>query len=415
VCIISKLNPSFSYDLEVLSRLVRAENIRNTISDAVKGRQVYDVALSSAGRRVVILHQRGVYEMHVAANRTELDRAEDFLSEALSLESYNKSIKHSLAELALRRSRLATDALERQTWRQVAIERGAALTSGDSSPYPHHTLLKAAIDDVRDSVHTAEGNQSDANVTQLGEAIAHAEDVLRRGLQKFPNDPHLRTEEGELSEVLSQAQRAEAAFRKAFAANPRSTLLARRLSRIQRAKGAHAEALATLRTSIESNPSSRELHYDIALTILESGPDADQKQSEEILYHLRRSFSPGDKNYHAQFWYARELCLVNKFEDARPIFATLSEARLPYYDKTEVRGDVRDQQGNPRPFAGTVTYVRPSFAFVQSEAPRLRVFFPIVEGAVVTADDLLEGFPVSFELAFTLRGPIAINLTPSIT
>jgi tetratricopeptide (TPR) repeat protein len=415
VRIISKLNPSFSYDLEVLSRLVRAESVRNTVSDPDKGRQLYDVALGSAGRRVVILHQRGVYEMHVATNRVELDRAEEFLSEALGVEPYNRSIKHSLAELALRRSRLATDPLERQAWRRTANERAAALTSGDASAYPYHTMLKAAIDEVRDSLPATEDSESDANVNHLGEAIAQAEDALRRGLQKFPNDPHLRSEEGELSEVLSQAHRAEVAFQKAFAANPRSTLLARRLSRIQRAKGSYVEALTTLRTSIEANPSSRELHYDIGMTLLQSAPDGDQRHSEDIIYHLRRAFSPGDKNYHAQFWYARELCLVDKFDDARVLFATLSEARLPYYEKTEIRGHVRDGTGHLRRFNGTITSVRSSYALVQCEAPKLRVFFPIIEEASVKADDLWEGFPASFDLAFTLRGPVALNLTMTLT
>jgi tetratricopeptide (TPR) repeat protein len=347
VRIVNKLNPSFSYDLEVLSRLMRAENVREAVSDPAKGRQLYDVALSSAGRRVVILHQRGVYEMSVANNRVELDRAEDLLSEALAQEAYNRSIKHSLAELALRRSRLATDALERQSWRRTATERAAALTTGDSNPYPHHTLIKAAIDEVRDSLRTAEDSQTEANVGQLGDAIAHAEDVLRSGLQKFPNDPHLRTEEGELSEVLSQAQRAETAFKKAFAANPRSTLLARRLSRIQRAKGSYREALATLRTSIEANPSSRELHYDVAMTLLESSPDNDQQHSDEILYHFRRAFSPGDKNYHAQFWYARELCWLTSSKTPRPFSASCARRRFPtgirlrYADMSETMREFR--------------------------------------------------------------------------
>jgi len=410
VRIVGKLNPSYSYDLEVLARLVRAETIRETISDPIRGRQIYDVALSSAGRRTVTLHQRGVYEMQVAQNRSELDRSEEFLSEALSVEPYNRSIKHSLSELALRRSRLAVDPLERSTWRRIAMERAAALTTGDGSPYPHHTMLKAAVDQVRDALSTTEDNQSEANMTALGDAIAEAEDVLRRGLEKFPNDPHLRSEEGELSEVLAQAQRAEDAFKKAFAVNPRSTLLARRLSRIQRAKGSYTDALSTLRTSIEANPSSRDLHYDIGMTLLESAPDADQRYSDDILYHLRRAFSPGDKNYYAQFWFARELCLVDKYEEAQSFFATLREARLPYYDKTEIRGHVRDASGNPRRFEGTIIVVRPTYAFIQSVSPKLRVFFPINDESSVSAEEMLEGFTSSFELAFNLRGPLALNL-----
>ena len=83
------------------------------------------------------------------------------------------------------------------------------------------------------------------------------------------------------------------------------------------------------------------------MTLLESAPDADRQESEEILYHLRRAFAPGDKNYHAQFWYARELCLVDKYEEARTLFATLGEANMPNYEKTQVRGLVRDKVGAP--------------------------------------------------------------------
>lgn len=86
--------------------------------------------------------------------------------------------------------------------------------------------------------------------------------------------------------------------------------------------------------------------------------------------------SPGDKNYYAQFWYARELCLVDQYQDAQPLFTTLSEAKLPYYDKTEIRGRVLDQTGNPRRFDGTILVVRPTYAFIQSETPKMRVFYP---------------------------------------
>ena len=353
---------------------MRAETIRSALSDPQKGLQIYEIALQSAGRRTIILHQMGVYEMGNATNRAELDRAEEHLTEALAGESYNRSIKHSLAELALRRSRLSTNVLERQAWRQTAIERASALTTGDSSPYPHHTMLKAAIDEVRDSLHDAEALETEANVLQLGEAINRAEDVLRKGFQNFPNDPALLSEEGELSSVLSQARRAERAIEKAFANNPKSTLLARRLSRIQRAKGAFNEALLTLRTALESNPSNRELHYDIAMVIMESEPTADQKFGEEILYHLRRAFTPGDKNYSAQFFYARQLCLSGKFEDAQLLFAVLGEARIPNFEKARVQETLKDAAGEPRRFNGSISGVRPSYGFVESESPKMRVF-----------------------------------------
>ncbi len=287
---------------------------------------------------------------------------------------------------------------------------GRSTYYGDLSPYPHHTMLKAAIDAVRDLLHETEALETDALVSELGDAINQAEDVLRKGLQRFPNDPALLGQEGELSNVLSQAQRAERAFEKAFASNSKSTLLARRLSRIQRAKGEFNHALLTLRTALKSNPSSRELHYEIAMVSMESEPAADQKFGDEILYHLRRAFTPGDKNYSAQFLYARQLCLLGRFDDAQPFFATLGEARIPNFEKTRFEGVLKNEAGEPRRLSGTITAARPSYGFVESESPKMRVFVQMSDLGTIDPEDFLVGFPVSFELAFTMRGPVARNL-----
>jgi SIR2-like domain len=327
--ILVKLNPGFTYDMDAIARLIRATNVESTVSDPNRGRQIYEAALASAGRRAVILHQRGIYEMHVANNFSELRRAEEFLEEALSIEPHNKVIKHSMAELDLRRSRMATDRVEKLAWRRSAAERAAALTPGSNNSYPHATLIKATLDDVNDALAAAENTDNDATFRLLNDSIARAEDVLRKAQQLFPNDAMLLSQEGELSSVLSQAARTEAAFKKAFEANPRSTLVARRLARIQRSKGAPLDAVATLRTSLEANPSSSELQFDLASALMDVSPDADQTRAEEILYHLRRAFNPGDRNYRAQFLFARELCIAEKYDDAKPIFAKLAEASIP--------------------------------------------------------------------------------------
>jgi tetratricopeptide (TPR) repeat protein len=145
-----------------------------------------------------------------------------------------------------------------------------------NSPYPHHTLLKAAIDGVKDTLAVAEDEHTDATTLKLGESIANAEAVLKKGLQAFPNEALLLVEEGELSKILSEAVRAETAFEKAFAANPRSTLIAKRLARIKRSKGAYADAQQVLHECLEFNPAAQDLRYDFAMSILESAPDADQ-------------------------------------------------------------------------------------------------------------------------------------------
>jgi tetratricopeptide (TPR) repeat protein len=407
--ILSKLNPGYTYDLEVLARLVKAENVENTVSDPHRGRQVYEVALGSAGRRAVILHQCGIYEMHISNDIGELRGAEEFILEALSVEPHNQSIKHSLAELDLRRSRLAKDPLERISWRRSAIERAKALTVRTNNSYPYTTLVKAGIDDIRDALPAAESNDDEASVRRLGDSIAATEEVLRGSLQLFPNDPVLLTLEGELSSALSQAERAENSFRRAFEANPRSTLVARRLARIQRSKGAYSDAVSTLRRSLEANPSSRELQFELASSLMEAAPNADQTNADEILYHLQRSFSPGDRNYQAQFLFARQLCIVGRYDDATAIFARLREVKVSFQQKVEARAYLRDADGRNLRFEGTLITLKPSFGFVKSDRLKLSAYFEVREAAM-SSSDVSIGASVSFDLAFNLRGPVATEV-----
>jgi hypothetical protein len=402
--LLTKLNPTYTYDLEAISQLVRATNVQNTVSDPVKGRQVYEAAIASAGRRAVILHQRGIYEMHIANNFAELRRAGEFLEEALSIEPYNKSIKHSIAELDLRRSRLATDPIERLGWRRSATERAAALIPGSINSYAHTTLVKAAMDGVKDTLAAAEHSDEDATFRLIGDSIAHAEDVLRKAQQAFPNDPMLLALEGELSTTLSQAERTELSFKKAFKANPRSTLVARRLARIQRSKGAAQDAVGTLRICLEANPSSSELQFDLALALMDTSPDADQLRSDEVLYHLQRSFTPGDRNYRAQFLFARELSIAGRYEDAKPLFARLANITLPFQQKTEVKGYLLDAKGARKRLDGGIIFLKGSYGFTQCRHPSLDAYFDAEDFA---EDNPAVGMPVSFELGFNLRGPVA--------
>jgi tetratricopeptide (TPR) repeat protein len=410
VRIINKLNPNFSYDLEVIAKIVRAENLQKTLSDHAKIRQVYESAKLALGERSVLYHQSGIFELHVAVNQGGLTVAEGLLERALELEPYNNSIKHSLAEVDLKRSRIAVDPLERQAWRRSAIERASALVRKGKSPYPHHTLLKAAIDGVKEALALAESEQTDAATLRLGDSIASAEAVLKNGLQAFPNEAILLAEEGELSKVLSEAVRAETAFEKSFAANPRSTLIAKRLARIKRSKGAYPVAKQVLQKCLEFNPGAQDLHYDFAMTILESAPNADQTESDSILYHLRRSFTPGDRNRQARFWYARQLCISNRFDDARPIFRELSEAQVPFKEKTEVRGLLLRHDAMPVELVGTVSFVRDTYGFVQCDSMNLRAFFSKADGGPESVEHISVGTTVTFELGFTLRGPVAIQM-----
>jgi len=83
--------------------------------------------------------------------------------------------------------------------------------------------------------------------------------------------------------------------------------------------------------------------------------------------------------------------------------------RTSFADKVRPREILKDASGKPKRVHGTITGLRPTFAFVESEAPKMSVFVPFADLDEAIKDRFEMGFPVSFELAFNLKGPIALN------
>ena len=254
-----------------------------------------------------------------------------------------------------------------------------------------------------------EGDEIEHDARPLAESIANAESVLRRGLEAFPNEPILLSEEGNLSNVLAQAVRAEAAFEKAFRSNPRSTRTADRLARIKRAKGNHVDARTILQRCLEHNPGANQLHYQLAMTIRESKPDADFTEGDTITRHLRRAIGGGGRSRQAKFWYARQLTISGRYDEARAIFRELAGARIPFREKKKVRGLVRNSDGKARPYTGSITRLVGG-TFLRCEEPNLSAYFAPEDLDADVIDLLSIGDTVQFDLAFNLLGPVAVNI-----
>ena len=230
--IIGKLNPSYSYDQEVLFQLIRASTISELFPDKGMGEAIYVTAASAFGEISVIIHQRGIYEMKRAGDAISLDRAEVLLERSLELSPGNPSIRHSLAELALKRASLAHNDADRETWRLRSESQARSLASNSKNSYPQHTLAKVAIGRVRDALERNEALDNELTREVFGTSVKEAEDIIRDGLKKFANDDRLLSEEATLGEILQNADRSLKALRQASKSNPRSELIARRLARI---------------------------------------------------------------------------------------------------------------------------------------------------------------------------------------
>jgi tetratricopeptide (TPR) repeat protein len=405
--IIKKLNPSYSYDQEVLFQLIRANTLAELFPDRVMGESVYAAAVSAFGEIGVIMHQHGIYEMRRAGDYGNLNRAETLLERALELTPGSSSIKHSLAELALKRSTLAASSDEREIWRRRSESQAHSLAKASKSSHPQNTLAKAAIARVRDALERTEENDNELSQEVLGNAINTAEDVIRDGLKRFANDDRLLNEEANLGEILQNADRTLKALRLANKSNPRSELIARRLSRILRSKSLFEEAISILQGTLELNPGSQTLHYELARTLMEISPAADVLNGETILYHLKRSFSRGDKNTQARFWYARQLCLVGKGSDAYPIFAEMYNSPMSYSQKRAIQGTVYSSDGSEAIYYGQLYVKKPTFGFVRADQDNLEAF--LASDNYGAWETVTQGQRLSYNLGFNLRGPVALD------
>lgn len=407
--ILTKLNPAYSYDSEVISELLRASRLVELFKDRTLGNDIYEAALKSVGEESFIYHQRGIYEMRLAGDSSALDRAERYLQRALELSQQNPTIKHSLSEMALKRSNLAQSDEEREAWRRRAENQASALIKNSRSSHPLHTMAKVAIARVRDALVRNEDSDNALTQEALSITIKEAEELLRSGLQRFPNDDRLLNEEASLSEILQNADRALQALERAFKSNKRSELVARRLSRVLRAQHRLTDAIDVIRASLELNAGSQALHYDLAQSLRESAPNADLEQADTILYHLDRSYSPGDKNHEARFWHARQLCLSGKADLAKPLFISLKQLQLPLRQKRGVRGIVRSADGSPTRYFGQVIHRGPDYIFIRADQDGLEMFSP-QENLAEGAELFQAGRRVSYNLGFNLSGPIAIDV-----
>lgn len=405
---ITRLNPGYSYDRRIVGDLLRAGRMAEAIPDVVQGRAIYAMALESLGDEAHVYHQLGLYLKRRAGDMSSLIEAEHALDRALSLAPTDRTIKHSLAELAYSRAKIATDLIERAAWRAQAVAKATPLCGAANGSHAYHTLVKVHIMGLADAI--AQEDDSQIAIDAVGEEIKRAEEAIRAGLQRFPGDSHLLAEEAELAKLLENDKRAEAALRRAFESNKKSVLIAKRYAFVLKARGDLDSAKRIIGECLEFNPGSQDLNYDFAELIRKLDPGSDINCSEQLLSYYRRSFTKGDKNYRAQLLCAREYALAGKHAEARQLFEHLKSAAVPFSIKSQVKELVRAAEGELRRFNGTVTQRRDTYGFVELDHEGISCYF--------NGDSLskAEGLPavgerVSLALGFSFMGPTAQHMS----
>ena len=351
---LSALNIDYTTDRIAFRQMVKAKSVIDLFPDHHMATRIYELAKQRAGEEDgPLIHQTGLYEMN-RPNGSLHDSAE-LLALASQLRPFDNTIKHSQAELKLRFAENARTTLERDKYIDEAVRLSRAFissTSGDA--YAHVTLVKAGLARI-----TAILDGGEADSSELGAAVKEVERSLVDGLQQYPADSYLLAAEAQLAEQLSDSTRAIDALSQAFKANPRSSFIAIRLARCHERNSNPELAMKVLEEALGANQTERRLHYSHAKLLVHK----EGVQGDTILYHLQRSFSPGDTNYDARLLYGRQLFIGSELDNSKTVFLELRDAPIQTQVKFKLLYPL-DQV-----FRGEIERVEATYAFIVRDGP----------------------------------------------
>lgn len=398
VGILNVLDVDYAADRDGFRGLTNARELIRLFPDAQMVRHLFGIASTRTDTKASLMQQEAIFEMNSTGG--SIKRAADLLFEARRLAPHNLTIAHSAAELALKISLEASSDAEKIKYRKEAQEIAQGIINrGMFSAHPYHTLIKLALSDLSDTLDKLDEKSLEERVKSLDKEISSA-------LQKFPMDSYLLSAEAEYSELIHKHPKAVESLEKAVKANPRSAFLALRLASVYQADDNIDGAIAVLGNCLDANPNEKHVHFKLGMLYLVNKPDS----TGQIEYHLRHAFTEGDSNYSAQFWYARQLYLDHRIEDARKIYDTLANARVDPRTRDMPQGVVKSTEGKPISFHGTVDWVEASYLFIVRDGANDRIFAHRENSDQEEWLRFKAFTRVSFNLAFAYRGPIAVGI-----
>ena len=406
--IIRHMDIDYESDSIAFNQLIRGRMLSELFADKALVKQIFEAALESGAPPEYIHHQNAIFELHHPGG--SMRAALQAITEAERLSSgRDRSIEHTKAMVLRRLAHESTHHLERDKYRTDAklILRRQQATARQSHAFD--TYGRVLLDELRDRIDatgTFDLSSSDLANRSLSELIRQIEECISVGLQKFPGDEHLLALDSDLAKLLQDEPRTLLSLEAASRANPGRPFIAVRLANTYRKMGRRPEAFDILRACLLANPSSRECHLELAHMLMEK---SEFQNRADIQYHLKRSFTEGDTNFDAQFWYARHEIIYGDKELGSSLFMRLSNARTSPIYKKNLRGPLLALDETPAFFSGYVKSTGPNYCFAISAELRFEVFIGANQFSSIDWEKLREGTKIKFSVSFSMRGPVGVR------
>ncbi|HUX65750.1 MAG TPA: cold shock domain-containing protein, partial [archaeon] len=411
--LIRNMDVDYSSDDVAFKELIRGRVLADLFASKTLAFQIFDAALESGAPVSFIEHQRAVFEMHHPYGRLEDALAAIERAEA-ALRYPDRSVAHTKATILRNYALKAPQRLARDKYREEA--KGILLKQLHSTRVSHsfHTLGQLILDELKERITELEEGTStvpaEFQERTISDLIRQGEETLQQGYQRFPEDHFLLTLESELGKLLDDKPRSVEALKRAYEASPGRSYVAVRLATYERKHGTVQKAIEILQRSLAANSQSKEAHLALAKILISHSESASQ---DEIIYHLKHSFTYGDSNLDAQFWYARHNFLYGDREAGLTSFRSLADAGTPPEYKKRVKGFVLDETGARRRYFGSVKTRNESYCFIACPDLRADVFAHMTAFKEADWAGIGVGAQVSFELGFVFKGAVANSVRPN--
>ena len=387
------LNPGFSTDQAAFNAMVRGHSVLEQFPDHAMASSLYAIAHAHVGNDPYLLQQMTIYEMN--RPNGNLGTAETYIRKALQQKEHSRKLRHTLAELFFRRAEATNQPAERRKWMEDARRTCQELIRGKADePYPYYTLIKLG------TLELACALQEPAPDDKLIDEIARrTEQAISNGLQRFPNNAEIRQAEARYAGVTIDDARFVKALHRAFDLNPRNSMTAIRLSECYARSDDLDKALTILKRALDARPGEPRLRFRYGRLLMDTQGDCD-----EILYHLARGYTPGDENYEAQFWHARQLFVAGKLRESKALFRQLRRARVAPADRYRARDPLESV------FSGRVDRIHTNHFLIARDGDAEWVMAAREEVSPELWDSLSINQRMRFRIAFCLGGTVAIDV-----
>jgi hypothetical protein len=401
--IVRSMNVNYESDALAFEQLVRGRDLAELFDDRVMADRIFEAALAGSASVSHVEHQRAIFELnHPGGSAVRALKAIEHAGAVSNVPS--AAILHTKAMVLRRMAQESPSALEREKYRADAkailerqIRRGI-------TPHPYHTLGRIVLDELEERLDRArqeEGSELEDRV--LSDLIVRAEEIIALGLQRFPAESYLLDLEARLARHLNDRPRAAKAVQKAYDANPGNGYVAVRLAEQYLKNGDSQGARQVLVRCIDQNPTNKIAHLQLAKYLIDEDARAN---SDAIRSHLRASFTEGDTNYDAQFWYARHEFLYGDRVTAGRIFEHLAKAKVAPEVRNRIRGEIIDRFGKPLRFQAHIATVQDTYCFGNVQELNISVFIHHTQFNENQWGEVRPNKQIRLSIGFNFRGPV---------